>query len=87
MYVYAVARIEPYLMVGDGHTSEEALLHNFGNHTIGNTTLCPAMGGLDSQRGATLDVQKICTLTFVVWLFGNAITTNSIALVRHTIQC
>ena len=78
-----MANSGPYLKGGDDHTSEASSLYSFSNHTTTNTTLCPEMGGLESQRGATLDAQKVSALTVVV-LFGTfAIGINSVALVRH----
>ena len=77
-----MANSGPYLIGGDDHTSEAESLYSFSNHTITNATLCPEMGGLESQRGATLDAQKIVPLTGGVTLGGLAIATNSVALVR-----
>ena len=70
----------------DHHTSEAASLYNLGNHTITNATLCPEMDGLESQRGATLDVQKTSVLTGGVWLAAWSIASNSIVLVRHLLK-
>jgi len=73
----------PYLKGGDDHASGGASLYNFGNHTITNTTLCPEMDGLDSQRGATVDAQRTVALTGSVYMATWAIAANSMALVRH----
>jgi len=85
LFVSMVANSGPYLKGGDDHTSETASLYSFSNHTITNTnaTLCPEMGGLESQRGATLDSQKIVALTLGVGLGAFTIGVNSVALVRH----
>ena len=83
LFVFMLAESGPYLEGGDDHTSGGASLYSLGNHTITNTTLCPEMGGLDSQRGATLDAQKIFALTGGVYLGVWSIATNSLALVRH----
>ena len=69
-------------MGGDDYTSEASSLYSFSNHTATNATLCPEMGGLESQRGATLDAQKIFALTAGVSWGAFAIATNSVALVR-----
>ena len=82
LYVSMVANSGPYLKGGDDHTSEAASLYSFSNHTITNTTLCPEMAGLESQRGATLDAQKIMPFTGAVSMGAFAIAINSVALVR-----
>ena len=86
MFVFMLAESGPYLEGGDDHTSGGASLYSLGNHTITNTTLCPEMGGLDSQRGATLDAQKTFALTGVVYLGAWSMSTNSLALVRHLLN-
>jgi len=69
-------------MGGDDYTSEAASLYSFSNHTATNATLCPEMGGLESQRGATLDPQKVCALVGGGSMVSFAIAINSVALVR-----
>ena len=86
MYVYMLAHSGPYLKGGGDQASEEASLYNLANHTITNMTRCPEMGGLDSQRGATLDAQKTLALTLMVWLGAFAISLNSGVLVRHLLH-
>ena len=83
LYVLMLANSGSFLKGGDDHTSEAASLYNLGNHTITNTTMCPEMGGLESQRGATLDAPKTFALTGGVYLVGWAIANNTMALVRH----
>ena len=83
LYVSMVANSAPYLKGGDDYTREAASLYSFSNNTITNATLCPEMGGLESQRGATLDAQKILLLTEGVAMGAVAIAANSVALVRH----
>ena len=81
-----LAESGPYLEGGDDHTSKGASLYSLGNHTITNTTLCPEMGGLDSQRGATLYAQRTYMLTCAVYLGAWSISCNSLALVRHLLK-
>jgi hypothetical protein len=83
LFVLILTNSGSFLKGGGDHTSGGASLYSLGNHTITNTTLCPEMGGLESQRGATLDAQKIFALTSGVCLGAWSISTNSLALVRH----
>jgi hypothetical protein len=83
LYVSMMANSGPYLKGGDDHTSEAASLYSFSNHTNTNTTLCPEMGGLESQRGATLDAQKIFLFMGGLSMGVLGIAINCIALVRH----
>lgn len=82
IYVYAVAHSGTHLEDGDGYINEETSLYSLGNFTNANTTLCPEMAGLNSQRGATQDVQK----TYRLYQLGRIGTSPPLTFYYNPVQ-